>query len=893
MHTRLSRFWAVVCAKEFLAVLVPMVGLLTAVIAIGHPPTWLAGVLTAAAAAIVAIVGAIRDSRERHRTDALQAKAAAANRERRYRTVLDIWPVGTVRDSNPVAVGVRPSQIADKYRRADERWAPYVPREIDDAIRASLREGGLTVIIGPAAAGKSRTAFEAALQTCSDHLLIAPVPGCLAELLELGWPGEQGRPVLLWLDRLERFATTESRHLLRLLDSTRSTRIASAVGTIRLEDFERLTSPSLADPSVSALLAQRPSFPLLADLTESERKVAQELYPGQDNLARLGEHFVAASRLRERFELARIGRTEGFAVAMAAIQWRMCGMTRRIRVTELEALYAVYLPERPGHVETTKDYLQGVRWATDVSDGVPLVVERGGSGDPEFEVVDYILSVVESDASSDVSRVPDAMWAKVVSFAAPVELVTIAKAAIGNNRFDVAARALQSALAADKLDARADAAHTYAWVLREEGGPEAEICQLYELAISTGGPAEGRQSRFSLASFLWQQGRPGEAESLYRQIASEVADASPDEARLVAWSQVNLARLLDQVGRRDDAVAAYELAVRGGSSIAEGAAHRLDQLGQDRHAPLDPYWRQVGVDPSALTPKEALQGAQAIFDHTRQANRRRRALLLRGLEGDDREVAADAARRLLTQLEPNDQALAFVRDRADQLGLALAPAADAQETTVPKVAGEPLSLDLSAHVRLREPPDPTDAKGPAVLVAAVAVEVALATAGHPVTVDTRRLLGELDPASGAKDPVEDVIRLAEGKGMPLKDGRRCTVRVQRVADLDEIPRVLGRGHPVLVRVQAWTSWYGNQRVGRSGRIEPAEDPGTKVGITTFAVVGCDEGVGLLRFVTGWGPDWGDGGLGLMERPAADQFFDRTSLREVMASPPLVSVTRPQ
>ena len=49
----------------------------------------------------------------------------------------------------------------------------------------------------------------------------------------------------------------------------------SAIGTIRLEDFERLTSPGMSDPSIRVLLAQRQPFMLSADLTEEELEAAQ------------------------------------------------------------------------------------------------------------------------------------------------------------------------------------------------------------------------------------------------------------------------------------------------------------------------------------------------------------------------------------------------------------------------------------------------------------------------------------------------------------------------------------------------------------------------------------------------------------------------------------------
>ena len=382
-----------------------------------------------------------------------------------------------------------------------------------------------------------------------------------------------------------------------------------------------------------------------------------------------------------------------------------------------------------------------------------------------------------------------------------------------------------------------------------------------------------------------------------------------DEVNLVAWSQLNLARLLDQVGRRDEAVAAYEVALRFGM----GDAERLALLRADRNAPLESYWQHVGVDPSLLTPEEALGAAQTAAPGSLEDERRSRALLLRALDSDKQQVVAAAAERIREWFERDDQAQALAHDRLLQLGVRPAPATNAHATTATEASSElPRETDLSALVTVRGSPDPQSTDGPAVLVVAVAAEVALATAGRPAMVDTRKLIDELRSASGAvphdaqdndsvasklnetddptrvEDPVEDVILFAERNGVPLDDGQRCAVRVREVAGFDEIPLVLRRGHALLVRVNAWTSWYGGDRAGRSGRIEHAVDPGTRVGFTTFVIVGCDEGSGLLRFVVGWGPDWGEAGFGFMTRSAADQFLDQASLREVEATPPLAS-----
>jgi hypothetical protein len=315
----------------------------------------------------------------------------------------------------------------------------------------------------------------------------------------------------------------------------------------------------------------------------------------------------------------------------------------------------------------------------------------------------------------------------VTSFASPPELVEIAKSAIFAGAYDVAARALKRALAAAESDVRAEAASLYAFMLRGQGAAAAEISQLYDLAISIGEPAMVRHARFSYASYLWKQGKYGEAESLYRQVASEPSVADPGEVNLIAWSQLNLARLLDQVGLRDEAVAAYAVALCLGMCDAE----RLDLLRADRNAPLEPYWQHIGVDPSVLTPEEALEAARGAAHGNLKDERRNRALLLRALDSDKKNVVADAAKRIGEWLKRDDQAQARAQDRLVQLGVNLAPATNAHETTSPEAASElPRETNLSAHVTVRGAPDPQSGDGPAVLAVAVAAEVALATAGR-------------------------------------------------------------------------------------------------------------------------------------------------------------------
>jgi Trypsin-like peptidase domain len=81
--------------------------------------------------------------------------------------------------------------------------APYVARDVDKAaLEPALREHRLVVLLGPSAAGKSRTAMQAARTLLPGYLFLQPLPG-VALRSAFGRFGDQH--VLVWLDDLDRF----------------------------------------------------------------------------------------------------------------------------------------------------------------------------------------------------------------------------------------------------------------------------------------------------------------------------------------------------------------------------------------------------------------------------------------------------------------------------------------------------------------------------------------------------------------------------------------------------------------------------------------------------------------------------------------------------------------
>ncbi|MFF1442905.1 hypothetical protein [Streptomyces sp. NPDC058295] len=107
------------------------------------------------------------------------------------------WP--TVEDADLVTLGVRPAG----RRWADPGLPPYVPRDIDEALRGWTARDRLLVITGGPLTGKSRTAWAAVVrETGPGTRVYAPAPGTDLRGLPALLRGRDGAYVL-WLDELE------------------------------------------------------------------------------------------------------------------------------------------------------------------------------------------------------------------------------------------------------------------------------------------------------------------------------------------------------------------------------------------------------------------------------------------------------------------------------------------------------------------------------------------------------------------------------------------------------------------------------------------------------------------------------------------------------------------
>jgi hypothetical protein len=134
----------------------------------------------------------------------VEAQAKRRDWDATCRRVLVRWPLPGVANADPYELGVFESTRADAYRRGGGR-PPYVPRVTDKRLAELLVDQHLVLVSGQSRAGKSRSAFEVAVQVLPNHQLVAPRDRTsLVELAELDPSPWQDSPALLSSEELSR-----------------------------------------------------------------------------------------------------------------------------------------------------------------------------------------------------------------------------------------------------------------------------------------------------------------------------------------------------------------------------------------------------------------------------------------------------------------------------------------------------------------------------------------------------------------------------------------------------------------------------------------------------------------------------------------------------------------
>ncbi|MDX6705763.1 MAG: hypothetical protein QOF69_3955 [Solirubrobacteraceae bacterium] len=234
-------------------------------------------VVSLALAVAVGIVGVTLE-RLRHTVGQRRVLSAA----------LRAWPLMTVSDADPLALGVFPARAA----MHSASGAPYVARDADQSVQEAARAGGIVVVYGPPRAGKSRTAYEAARLVLPDTPVVIPDGGAALRraVEDASFVPPDG--AVWWLDDLERFTQHLEGSVFEALVDTRWT----VVTTVREESWrELLRAAGDVGDRARRLLAAATTVHLSSQLSAREYQAAGELYPGIDVSGGIGEALSAGS----------------------------------------------------------------------------------------------------------------------------------------------------------------------------------------------------------------------------------------------------------------------------------------------------------------------------------------------------------------------------------------------------------------------------------------------------------------------------------------------------------------------------------------------------------------------------------------------------------------------
>ncbi len=364
-----------------------------------------------------------------------------------------------VREADPAAFGIHRAPVAPGHGQVVE----YVPRavdaQLDEHLDALADSGGMLLLTGDSAAGKTRALFESMRRKLGDRLVCAPDPDAELSAL-LSCTGEKR---VVWLDDLHDYLRSDGLTL-SVLDSLISRRV-TVLATLRTEFYEHYTddqdAPSLTrgtDPrlpsSPGRILRRAQHLTLERIWTDDERRNASRSADPRiaealrsDRAYGLAEYLAAGPQVLKMWRSAsRVkGNPRGAALVAAAIDLVRTGVGSALPPEAVERLHEHYLDRAGGPALRPEGLDEAWDWAARIVLGVtsPLVPGRGGTWKP----CDYLVSDVAR--RSRPGELPDEVWGEALRVVDDARRVLVSMMARAAGRPDVAKDALRPLVAVD------------------------------------------------------------------------------------------------------------------------------------------------------------------------------------------------------------------------------------------------------------------------------------------------------------------------------------------------------------------------------------------------------------------------------------------------------------
>jgi eukaryotic-like serine/threonine-protein kinase len=442
--------------------------------------------------------------------------------------------------SDPVAVGVH---------RASGGLPPYARRDRHHDLVDLLRPGRFVLVVGDAAAGKTRLAWEAVQATLGRHRLFTPSPGDLADDVDRM---RASRRALLWLDDLERFLDVLSPNV---IDELLADGHRVIVATMRLQEFDLLSTESdrtLAE-SRRRILASAEHIRVERRFSAAELARADRRHPAiaaaLEQTEALAEHLAGGPALLARWREA--GDQRGAALVSSAVDCRRAGYLDPLPVALLEEVHHHYLPADAKDEPTE----QAWDWATERLPSALL--ERVGD---TVTVFDYLVDHAQRTRQFD--HVPAEVLRTALGHASAAQARSMGCAAAKAGRYELALE-----MHARTLDGTADVRenlnrrNSYAATLAHLGRLD-EALEVHRAVLSARRQVLGPEhpdtlvSRTNVGNALNSLGRFEAALAEHRGVLSIRARLFGRDHPDTLTSRDNVAMVLNNLGRQDEALAA-------------------------------------------------------------------------------------------------------------------------------------------------------------------------------------------------------------------------------------------------------------------------------------------------------------------------------------------------
>ncbi len=333
-----------------------------------------------------------------------------------------------VRDARPRLLGVHDAiQVEEKV---PGELPVYVPRDIDDGLRAELaanaQQGCFVLLIGGSSVGKTRTLYEAVMAALPDWWLVHPAGPDEVAALAAAPPR-----TVVWLDELQRYL--DGQHGLTgavvraLLTATNPAVIIGTLWPDRYNTYAAVPAPGAADPharerevlDLAAVIRTAPEFsPAEKDRARAaaarDRRLAVALEPAGYGLT---QTLAAAPQLVARWQDARTADPYAWAVLTAALDVARLGARAPLSSDLLRAAAPGYCTSRQQAEAPGNWFEKALAYATEELRGAAAALNPVGAGMGQlagYTVADYLIQ--HASRERRYARVPTSTWDAVLCY---------------------------------------------------------------------------------------------------------------------------------------------------------------------------------------------------------------------------------------------------------------------------------------------------------------------------------------------------------------------------------------------------------------------------------------------------------------------------------------------